>query len=60
MNTNIPIGSTVRYSSPQNEKEAAARFTLLEVLDGKADIQLICDSLIRPIERISISEIQLA
>ena len=50
-----------QYSKPVDAQEAAFRFVLLaEPEKGRVDIQLICDERIRPIETVSVEEIELA
>ena len=51
----------VRYSKPVTEAEAALRFILLRDPEkGRADIQLICDYRIKPVETVKVGEIELA
>lgn len=50
-------GDTVRYSHPQNGEESF-RFNLLHVEKGKADIQLVSDWAIQPIETVAETEIE--
>jgi hypothetical protein len=53
-------GDTVKYSKPANAAEAEFRFTLLNDPEkGRADIQLICDDRIRPIETVEVGEVEL-
>jgi len=51
----------VKYSKPVDEEEAKLRFILLRDPEkGRADIQLICDYRIRPVETVEVGEIELA
>ena len=50
-------GDTVKYSKPQGETEAQFRFTVVHADNDRADIELICDSFIRPVETVAIEEI---
>jgi hypothetical protein len=51
----------VKYSKPVDEEEGRLRFILLRDPErGRADIQLICDYRIKPIETVEVSEIELA
>ncbi|HWX18314.1 MAG TPA: hypothetical protein VN578_00270 [Candidatus Binatia bacterium] len=51
----------VRYSKPANEAEAELRFVLLRNPEkGRADIQLVCDYRIKPIETVEVGEIEAA
>jgi hypothetical protein len=51
----------VKYSKPVDEEEAKLRFILLRAPEkGRADIQLICDYRIKPIETVEVGEIALA
>jgi hypothetical protein len=53
-------GDIVRYSKPA-EGEAAFRFVLLtSPQKERVDIQLICEERIKPIETVSVTEIELA
>ena len=49
----------VKYSKPVDEEEAQLRFILLRDPEkGRADIQLICDYRIKPIEVVEVGEIE--
>jgi hypothetical protein len=49
----------VKYSKPVNEEETKLRFILLRDPEkGRADIQLICDFRIKPIELVAVGEIE--
>jgi len=51
----------IKYSKPVNDEEAKLRFILLRDPEkGRADIQLICDYRIKPIETVEVGEIELA
>ena len=51
----------VKYSKPVDEEEAKLRFVLLRDPEkGRADIQLICDYRIKPIETVELEEIKMA
>jgi hypothetical protein len=51
----------VKYSKPVDEEEAKLRFILLRDPEkGRADIQLMCDYRIKPIETVEVVEIKLA
>jgi hypothetical protein len=51
----------VKYSKPVDEEEVKLRFILLRGPEkGRADIQLICDYRIRPVETVEAGEIELA
>ena len=51
----------VKYSRPADEAEARLRFILLrEPEKGRADIQLICDYRIKPVETVEVGEIEAA
>ena len=53
-------GDIVRYSKPV-EGEATFRFVLLAAPEKeRADIQLICEERIKPIETVAVTEIELA
>ena len=53
-------GDIVKYSKPL-EGEAAFRFILLtSPQKERVDIQLICEERIKPIETVSVTEIELA
>lgn len=58
----MKVHDVVKYSRPQNEEEERFRFRLLEIhrdVDNpRAHIQLICDSRIKPIEVVALSEIE--
>ena len=62
MKTTIPMtmkaGDIVKYARPVNEAESKFRFVLLSDPEkGRADIQLICDDRIKPIETVEVGEI---
>lgn len=46
----------VKYANPQ-DGESELRFVVLHIEQGKADIQLIGDETIKPIECVSVDEI---
>jgi hypothetical protein len=49
----------VKYSKPVSAEEAGLRFILLRDPEkGRADIQLICDYRIKPIETVEVAEIE--
>lgn len=49
----------VKYSKPRDDEEAKLRFILLRDPEkGRADIQLICDYRIKPIETVEVAEIE--
>ena len=49
----------VKYSKPVDEEEVKLRFILLRGPEkGRADIQLICDYHIKPIETVTTEEIE--
>ena len=49
----------VKYSKPVDEEETKLRFILLRDPEkGRADIQLICDFRIKPIELVAVGEIE--
>ena len=49
----------VKYSKPVDEEETKLRFILLRDPEkGRADIQLICDYRIKPIELVAVGEIE--
>jgi hypothetical protein len=51
----------VNYSRPVDEEEAKLRFVLLRDPEkGRADIQLICDYRIKPVETVEVGEIEAA
>ncbi|MCZ7636725.1 MAG: hypothetical protein M5U12_12245 [Verrucomicrobia bacterium] len=51
----------VKYSKPVDAEEARLRFILLRDPEkGRADIQLICDWRIKPIETVEVGEIEVA
>ena len=51
----------VKYSKPVDEEEAKLRFVLLRDPEkGRADIQLICDCRIKPVETVEVGEIEAA
>ena len=57
----ICANSIVKYSRPQSDDERKFRFRVLEVhrdvANPRAHIQLICDSRIKPVEVVSLSDI---
>jgi len=57
----MKANDVVKYSKPVDEEEAKLRFILLRDPEkGRADIQLICDYRIKPVETIEAGEIELA
>jgi hypothetical protein len=57
----MKAGDIVKYSKPLSDEEAKIRFVLLSDPEkGRADIQLICDYRIKPIETVEVGEIELA
>jgi len=40
--------TTVKYANPQNEAEAAQRFTVIEDRDTRLLVELVCDMPLRP------------
>jgi hypothetical protein len=49
----------VKYSRPVDEDEAKLRFILLRDPEkGRADIQLMCDYRIKPVETVEVGEIE--
>ena len=57
----MKANDVVKYSRPVDEVEAKLRFILLRDPEkGRADIQLICDYRIKPVETIEVGEIELA
>jgi hypothetical protein len=58
----LKINGIVRLKNPCNELERRARFVLLddpeEMGGSRVEIRLICDLSFRPIERVSIEEIE--
>lgn len=57
----MKAGDIVKYAKPVDESESKFRFVLLSDPEkGRADIQLICDDRIRPIETVEVGEIELA
>ena len=50
-------GQLVKLRQPENEAEAAARFSLVEVNGDRALIRLLCDLPIPPVELVRISDI---
>jgi hypothetical protein len=55
----VKRGDIVKYSRPMNEEESKFRFVLLaEPEKGRADIQLICDDRIKPIETVEVGEVE--
>jgi hypothetical protein len=55
----MKVNDVVKYSKPQ-DGESDLRFVLLHVEKGKADIQLVCDWAIRPVETVAVDEIEMA
>ena len=64
MATHIAVNDLVKYSRPQNHDEGGFRFRVLEihrdVENPRAHIQLVCDSRIKPVEVVALSDIELA
>ena len=57
----MKANDVVKYSKPVNAEEAKLRFILLRDPEkGRADIQLICDYRIKPVETVEVGEIELA
>jgi hypothetical protein len=57
----VKANDIVKYSKPMDEEEAKLRFLLLrEPEKGRADIQLICEYRIKPIETVETGEIEFA
>ena len=57
----MKANEVVKYSKPVDEEEAKLRFILLRDPEkGRADIQLICDYRIKPIETVEVGEIEVA
>ncbi|HOX58188.1 MAG TPA: hypothetical protein PLC99_14985 [Verrucomicrobiota bacterium] len=55
----MKAGDIVKYAKPLSESETKFRFVLLSDPEkGRADIQLICDDRIKPIETVEVGEIQ--
>ena len=58
----MKANDVVKYSHPQNEEERKFRFRVLEihrdVENPRAHIQLICDSRIKPVEIVALSEVE--
>jgi hypothetical protein len=58
----MEVNDIVRYSRPQNEDEGKFRFRILEihrdVENPRAHIQLICNSRIKPVEIVALSEVE--
>ena len=58
----MEVNDVVKYSRPQNEEERKFRFRVLEihrdVENPRAHIQLICNSRIKPVEVVALSEIE--
>ena len=58
----MEANDVVKYSRPQNEEERKFRFRVLEihrdVENPRVHIQLICDSRIKPVEVVALSEIE--
>ena len=56
----MKVNDIVKYSKPVDEEEAKMRFVLLRDPEkGRADIQLICDYRIKPVETAEVGEIEL-
>lgn len=53
----MKVNDVVKYSKPQKGEESF-RFVLLHVEKGKADIRLVCDWQIQPIETVAVEEIE--
>ena len=59
--SNMKANDIVRYSKPVDEMESRFQFILLrDPENGRADIQLICDDRIMPVETVDVREIELA
>lgn len=55
----MKANDVVKYAKPVNDLEASFRFILLrDPAKGRADIELICDWRIRPIETVEVEEIE--
>ena len=57
----MKANDVVKYSRPVDGDEAKLRFVLLRDPEkGRADIQLICDYRIKPVETVEVGEIEAA
>jgi hypothetical protein len=56
--TAMQAGDTVKFTRPQDAREAAARFKLVEDRGDRVLIELICNLPIRPTECVATVEIQ--
>lgn len=58
----MKVGDAVKFKTPQSSAEENARFIIVEARNmmGRVKIQLICDMIIKPIELVDESEIDLA
>jgi hypothetical protein len=58
----VKVNDVVKYSRPQNDAEGEFRFRVLEihrdVANPRAHIQLICNSRIKPVEIVALSEVE--
>ena len=58
----MKVNDLVKYSQPENKEEEKFRFRVLEihrdVENPRAHIQLICDSRIKPVEVVALSDIE--
>jgi hypothetical protein len=58
----MKVNDVVQYARPQNEAEAKFRFRVLEihqdVENPRAHIQLICDWRIKPVEVVTLTDIE--
>ncbi len=58
----MKVNDLVKYSRPENKEEEKFRFRVLEihrdVENPRAHIQLICDSRIKPVEVVALSDIE--
>jgi hypothetical protein len=62
INYKMKRGNVVKLKNPANADEVKARFFIIDeiVIMGKIKIQLICDLILKPIELVGESEIELA
>jgi hypothetical protein len=60
----MKVNDVVKYARPQNAEEQKFRFHVLEihrdVENPRAHIQLICDSRIKPVEVVALTDIEAA
>lgn len=60
----MQVNDTVKYSRPQDDEERKLRFHILEIHEDvdnpRAHIQLICDDKIKPVEVVSLDEVESA